>query len=361
MIVAYNQGSKRRCFGVYKTGGCRYGSHRSIEPAGSLPQPAWKLDNSPAIWDNEILIAAETLNIDAASFRQMSREAGGDVEGIKKIILKTVAERGKQHNPVTGSGGMLIGRVADIGPELRGRDLAVGDRIATLVSLSLTPLKIDRILAVRPETCQVDVVGQAVLFASGIYAKMPADLPDKLALAVLDVAGAPAQTAKIVSPGATVLIIGAGGKSGLLCLHQARKRVGSAGRVIALDYAEAALDRVAQLEAADVIIQADATQPLAVLRKVEEATAGDLADVTINCVDVPGTEMASVLATRDGGLVYFFSMATSFTAAALGAEGVGKDVQMLIGNGYTAGHAQVALDCVRENDTLRELFTSLYA
>src|SRR5690606_12491390 len=136
-----------------------------------------------------------------------------------------------------GSGGMLIGRVADIGPELRGRDLAVGDRIATLVSLSLTPLKIDRILAVRPETCQVDVVGQAVLFASGIYAKMPADLPDKLALAVLDVAGAPAQTAKIVSPGATVLIIGAGGKSGLLCLHQARKRVGSAGRVIALDYA----------------------------------------------------------------------------------------------------------------------------
>lgn len=158
-----------------------------------------------------------------------------------------------------------------------------------------------------------------------------------------------------------MLIIGAGGKSGLLCLHQARKRVGSAGRVIALDYAEAALDRVAQLEAADVIIQADATQPLAVLRKVEEATAGDLADVTINCVDVPGTEMASVLATRDGGLVYFFSMATSFTAAALGAEGVGKDVQMLIGNGYTAGHAQVALDCVRENDTLRELFTSLYA
>ena len=133
------------------------------------------------------------------------------------------------------------------------------------MSLSLTPLKIDRILAVRPETCQVDVVGQAVLFASGIYAKKcPRTCRINLALAVLDVAGAPAQAAKIGSPGATVLIIGAGGQIRLLCLHQARKRVGSADRVIALDYAEAALDRGAQLEAADVIIQADATQPLAV-------------------------------------------------------------------------------------------------
>ena len=44
--------------------------------------------------------------------------------------------------------------------------------------------------------------------------------------------------------------------------------------------------------------------------------------------------MASILACRDRGLVYFFSMAVSFTKAALGAEGVGKDVDMFIGNGY---------------------------
>lgn len=344
-----------------KTGGNRYGTHRALEPKGSLPQPAWKLDNTSEIWDNEVLINVETLNVDAASFRQISDQAGGDPGKIGQIIMETVAQRGKQHNPVTGSGGMLIGTVAEIGPALRDRDLAVGDRLASMVSLSLTPLKIQEILAVHGATCQVDVRAQAVLFASGIYAKLPADMPDKLALAVLDVAGAPAQTAKIVGPGQTVLVVGAGGKSGLLCLHEAKKRAGITGKVMALCRSEGAVARVQESGLADVILRGDAKEAMRVLQLVEEATGGALADVTINCVDIPGTEMTSILATRDGGLVYFFSMATSFTAAALGAEGIGKDVTMLIGNGYTKDHSEIAINSLRENPVLREMFSKLYA
>lgn len=344
-----------------KTGGNRYGTHRALEPKGSLPQPAWKLDNTSEIWDNEVLIDVETLNVDAASFRQISDQAGGDPGKIGQIIMETVAQRGKQHNPVTGSGGMLIGTVAEIGPALQDRDLAVGDRLASMVSLSLTPLKIQEILAVHGATCQVDVRAQAVLFASGIYAKLPADMPDKLALAVLDVAGAPAQTAKIVGPGQTVLVVGAGGKSGLLCLHEAKKRAGITGKVMALCRSEGAVARVQESGLADVILRGDAKEAMRVLQLVEEATGGALADVTINCVDIPGTEMTSILATRDGGLVYFFSMATSFTAAALGAEGIGKDVTMLIGNGYTKDHSEIAINSLRENPVLREMFSKLYA
>lgn len=347
---------------MQKTGGCRYGTHRSIEPAASLPQPAWKIDNSMEIWDNEVLIEVETLNVDAASFRQISEQVGGAPKEIGNVIINTIADRGKQHNPVTGSGGMLIGRIKEIGSKLVGKiDLQPGDRIATLVSLSLTPLLVDEVLAVHPATCQVDVRGRAVLFESGIYARLPEDMPDKLALAVLDVAGAPAQTAKIVRPGNTVLVIGGGGKSGLLCLHEARKRAGVTGRVIALDLTDAAVERIRQTGYADVIIQANAKEPVSVLRQVEEATSGVLADVTINCVDIPGTEMTSILATREEGTVYFFSMATSFTAAALGAEGVGKDVNMLIGNGYTKGHAEIALSALKENSVLKQLFTKVYA
>lgn len=344
-----------------KTGGNRYGTHRALEPKGSLPQPAWKLDNTSEIWDNEVLIDVETLNVDAASFRQISDQAGGDPGKIGQIIMETVAQRGKQHNPVTGSGGMLIGTVAEIGPALQDRDLAVGDRLASMVSLSLTPLKIQEILAVHGATCQVDVRAQAVLFASGIYAKLPADMPDKLALAVLDVAGAPAQTAKIVGPGQIVLVVGAGGKSGLLCLHEAKKRAGITGKVMALCRSEGAVARVQESGLADVILRGDAKEAMSVLQLVEEATGGALADVTINCVDIPGTEMTSILATRDGGLVYFFSMATSFTAAALGAEGIGKDVTMLIGNGYTKNHSEIAINSLRENPVLREMFSKLYA
>ena len=338
----------------------KFGTHRVISPAGAMPQPADKIDNSMDIYDNEILIDVETLNIDSASFTQIEEEAGGDAEKIRKKIREIVEERGKMHNPVTGSGGMLIGRVAGIGSDLKDRDLEVGDRIATLVSLSLTPLKLDGINEIRPRVDQVDVEGQAVLFESGIYARLPEDMSDTLALAVLDVAGAAAQTARLVDPGDRVLIIGAGGKSGLLCLHEARKRAGVTGQVLGMGHSDASTQRIIDTGLADEVLQADATEPLDVHQLVEDKTGGDLADVVINCVNIPSTEMASILACREGGQIYFFSMATSFTGAALGAEGVGKDVEMIIGNGYTRGHDLISLQILRENEKLRDMFSEIY-
>jgi L-erythro-3,5-diaminohexanoate dehydrogenase len=333
--------------------GCPYGTHRVIEPRGVLPQPAWKLDNWTDPSDNEILVDVETLNVDSASFHQISESAGGQPDQIAKAIWEIVSARGKLHNPVTGSGGMLIGTVRSVGSALR-TDLRPGDRIATLVSLSLTPLHLEQIKAVRPETDQVDVVGTAILFESGLYAKLPADIPDTLALAVLDVCGAPAQTARLTTPGSTVLILGGGGKSGLLCSYVA-KRAGAA-RVIAFDYSETSLARARQLGAADDIIQGDARDALAVMNAI-----GEKADLTLSCVNVPGAELSAILATKPSGTVYFFSMSTSFTAAALGAEGVGSPVDMLVGNGYYPGHAELALDLLRESETLRKMFTELYA
>ena len=240
-------------------------------------------------------------------------------------------------------------------------DLQVGDKIATLVSLSLTPLVIDEILEVRPEIDQVDIKGHAILFQSGIYAKLPDDMPEGLALSALDVAGAPAQTAKLVQPGMKVLVIGGGGKSGLLCLYEAKKRAGVTGQVICAAGSQKSEDRARALDLADDYFHIDATDAVAMYNKIMELTDGELCDVVINCVNIENTEMASILACKDEGLVYFFSMATSFTKAALGAEGVGKDVDMMIGNGYTKGHAEITLQCLREHEGLRKLFAEMYA
>lgn len=343
--------------------GNKYGVHRVIEPKGVLPQPANKIDNNmDEIYDNEILIDVITLNIDSASFTQIEEQAGGDEQKIAEIMLGIVEKQGKHRNPVTGSGGMLLGIVEKIGPALEGKtDLKVGDKIATLVSLSLTPLRIDKIKAIRKDIDQVDIDGKAILFESGIYAKIPADMPEKLALSALDVAGAPAQTAKLVKPGDTVLIIGAGGKSGMLCCYEAKKRAGVTGKVIGLCHSEKSTKRLIELGFCDHVFAADATQPVAVLEKIEELTNGQMADITINNVNITDTEMTSILCTKDTGIVYFFSMATSFTKAALGAEGVGSDVTMIVGNGYTRGHAEITLELLRESDKLRKVFTELYA
>ncbi|GAB6085597.1 L-erythro-3,5-diaminohexanoate dehydrogenase [Alkaliphilus crotonatoxidans] len=342
--------------------GCPYGTHRVIEPKGVLPQPALKIDNTMEIYDNEILIDVITLNIDSASFTQIKQEAGGDEEKIKEIMLKIVETRGKHQNPVTGSGGMLIGTVEKIGDALVGKtDLKVGDKIATLVSLSLTPLRIDEIVAIRKDIDQVDIKGKAVLFESGIYSIIPTDLPENLVLSVLDVAGAPAQTAKLVKPGDRVVVIGGGGKSGMLCLYEAKKRGGITGQVICVGPDEASIQKARELELAHDYLIADATNAVEMMKKVKDITQGEMADIVINCVNVPNTEMASILAAKPDGLIYFFSMATSFTKAALGAEGVGQDTTMIIGNGYTKGHSEIALQIMRESEKLRKVYVELYS
>lgn len=337
-----------------------YGLHRVLEPVGSMPQSAWKIDNDPTCYDNEMCIDVETLNIDSASFTQIKQEAGDDPQQVAAIMQRIVAERGKHHNPVTGSGGMLIGRVSAIGPKFPADGVQVGDRVATLVSLSLTPLTIDAIEEIDMKNAQVKVKGKAILFESGIFARMPDDLPYPVALAAFDVCGAPLQTARMVKPESDVVIFGSGGKSGLMVLRQARLS-SPTGRIVAVEYGEVNCERIRDLGYADVVLNLDATAPATAFLAVQEALSGDLADVVINCVNVPNTEMACILCAKDEGVVYFFSMATSFTAAALGAEGVGKDVQMVIGNGYGKGHAEHTLQLLRESPELLRVFQDKFA
>lgn len=340
--------------------GCPFGSHRSLDPPGSLPQAAWRLDNRPEPLDNEILVDVDTLNIDSASFTQIEREAGHDLGKIQDKIREIIETRGKMHNPATGSGGMLMGTIAKVGQKLH-HVAKPGTRIATLVSLSLTPLKLGKRLEANPATDQVRVDAQAILFESGLWAALPDDLPEEVTLAALDVAGAAAQTARLVRPGEKVLIVGAGGKSGLLCSYEARRRVGPTGLVLGLEPFLGAREELERLGFCHHTLDADATQPLLVREQVLQATGGEEVDVVINCVNVPGTEMSCILPVRQGGKVYFFSMATSFTAAALGAEGAGKDVDMLVGNGYTRGHDVWTLQILRDCPPLRQLFEARYA
>ena len=341
--------------------GNKYGVHRVIEPKGLLTQAARKIDNTMECWSNEILCDVSALNIDSASFTQIYEACGRDLARTEGMILDIVAERGKLQNPVTGSGGMFIGTVREIGEDLAGKiDLKVGDRIASLVSLSLTPLKIDKIKAIHHEIDRVDVEAQAILFESGLYAKLPEDMSEALALAALDVAGAPAQTAKLVKPGDSVLILGGAGKGGMLCCCEAMKRVGPTGNVTALVVSREDADLLMDMGLCHHAVVGSATDPVDVLEKSLAVNGGREYDLSILIVNVPACEMSAILPVRDNGTVYCFSMATDFAKAALGAEGCGKDVTMVIGNGYTKDHAAITLAELRENPRLRAYFEKKY-
>ncbi|RJK93199.1 L-erythro-3,5-diaminohexanoate dehydrogenase [Vallicoccus soli] len=336
-----------------RTGSSPVGLHRVLEPAGVLPQAAHRLDARPELWPDEVRVRVERLNLDAASFRQLDEAHGGDGDAVRAAVLAIAAERGKVQNPVTGSGGMLVGTVEEVGPA-SPLGLRVGDRVATLVSLSLTPLALtDGLAGWDGRSEQVPARGHAVLFARSVAAVLPDDLPTELAMAVMDVCGAPALTARVVRSyeRPVVAVLGGAGKSGSLSLAAAR--AAGAGRTVGVVPHEGEADLLRASGLADAVAVADARDPVALEAAVR--AAGGPADVTVVCVDVPGCEHGAVLATRDGGTVVFFSMATSFSAAALGAEGLAADVTMLVGNGYVPGHAATALDLLRSDPAVRRL------
>ncbi len=350
--------------------------------AGVLPQAAWRLDPSPRLRAGEVRIRVDRLNLDAASYRQLSEASDGDGAAIREAVREIIASRGKMHNPVTGSGGMLTGVVDEVSTD-SPLGLKPGDRVATLVSLTLTPLEIyDDLKHWNGLSEQVPCDGHAILFSRSIAAVLPDDLPVPLSLAVMDVCGAPALTKRVVegldrgedswgqsfgtSPGISprprasrtgdgpvVAILGAAGKSG--SLSAAAARAAGARRVIGVVPTEAEAGLLREVgPLVDEVVIADARRPVPLAEAV--AAAGGPADVTVVCVDVAGCEGGAILATAQGGTVIFFSMATSFSAAALGAEGVAADVTMLVGNGYTPGHAELALDLIRTNEAVRSLF-----
>jgi len=343
-----------------QTAGDPVGIHRVVAPSGALPQSAERLDTRPDLWPDEVRVRVERLNLDAASFRQLADKHAGDGDAVRAEVLGIIRDRGKMQNPVTGSGGMLIGTVEEVGPE-SPLGLHAGERVATLVSLTLTPLVIeDDLRRWDGRSEQVPADGYAILFGRSIAGALPDDLPADLGLAVMDVCGAPALTRRVVeryvstgsASGPVVSVIGGAGKSGSLSLSAAR-RAGARHTIGIVPHEdEAHLLRSAGL--ADEVVVVDARDPLALRDAVD--SAGGPADVTIVCVDVPGCEAGAILATAPGGTVVFFSMATSFSAAALGAEGLAADVTMLIGNGYVPGHASYALDLVRTDAGVRGLF-----
>jgi len=377
-----------------------------IEPPGVLPQAAWRLDASPAIASDEVRIRVDRLNLDAASYRQLREAYSADPDKIRRAVLDIITTRGKMQNPVTGSGGMLTGTVDEVGPN-SPLGLTPGQRVATLVSLTLTPLQVtDGLSQWDGQSEQVPCEGHAILFARSIAAVLPDDLSAELSLAVMDVCGAPALTSRVVTKGAkaakvvedadvtkgaevvegpVVLVVGAAGKSGSLSAAAARQAGASKVIGVVPNEAEAnllrdpattqdegaggmptasedrqsrprpAADRRApQSPLVDEIVIADARDPVGLAEKVE--AAGGPADVTVVCVDVAGCEGGAILSTKQGGRVIFFSMATSFSAAALGAEGLAADVTMLVGNGYVPGHADFALDLIRTTPSVRQLF-----
>ena len=324
-----------------------YGIGRSVEPAQSVPQQAWAVDNSMTLREDELLIDVHIININQISFNDIWEHSGGDVDRLCRRVMEIIQQRGKLHNPVTNTGGMLYGTVSQMGPKYPNLyGVKPGDEIISLVSLSVTPLTLTRITSVDYASAQLEVTGQAILFASAPVVIRPTDIPLRVALAAMDIAGSPACTYQTVYPGQQVLVMGAGSKLGLLCGCAARDRLGSSGRLVGLIRSKEERRALEQTGLFDDIRVVDAANVEAFATRSDDLR--NCFDVVLNCISSDNTELVSLMAVRPGGAIFFTTLGCDYKFAALTAESVGKQVQIIPYTGFVEGHANYTLALLRQ-------------
>ncbi len=328
------------------------GTGRVLDPPRALPQPARRLDASDPVGLTEFEIAVERLCLDSTSHRNIRESCDGDPELMALKVMEIVRARGKMHNPETDSGGVCLGTVTAVG-ERYADPPVVGEKIVTLASLTLTPLRIDAVTHLDPDSAQIEVEGTAFVFESAPWGPLPEDIPVETAIEVYDVYGAGSHVRDLAHEGATVVVMGAG-HAGKLAMAAARETVAD-GTVVCLDVDGVAVSRAIQLGLCDVGLTVDLRDPAGTL----EALAGagvPAADLTVVVVNSSGCEPAAIVATATGGTVLFFSMATSFQTAALTADGIGRDIRMLVGSGFTPDVGAYSLDLLRRTPALQQAF-----
>jgi L-erythro-3,5-diaminohexanoate dehydrogenase len=328
----------------------RLGSRRVLDPPGALPQAAARLDATLPLQPFEIEIDVDTLCLDSTSFRQLVESNDREPSKVAEAIKRIVADRGKMQNPVTGSGGVLAGSISAVGNEYPDPP-PVGLRIVTLTSLTTTPLRVDAIGALDVGSPHVPATGTAFLPQGLPWTACPEDMPLDAALAAFDVCNAASQTRSLIDAETrTVLVLG-GGHAGLVALAAARDSLAPGGRVVLMDSSERICRRATDLGLCDVAIRVDLRNAGESLGRLEEAGVSR-ADLTVVVVNSADCEAAAILLTADHGTVLFFSMATSFTKAALGSDGLSSPARMLVGSGYAPDRGAYALQLLRGDDRL---------
>lgn len=332
------------------------GIKRVLEPHGALPQAALRLDASLPMQSYEIELEVDTLCVDSTSFRQLVESNDRDPVKVGEAILRIVAQRGKMHNPVTGSGGILTGTVRAVGETFRDPP-PVGARIVTMISLTLTPLRLESVGQLDLSNPHVPVDGTAYLPSAAPWILYPDGIPFDAALAALDVCNAATETRSLIDADTrTVLVLG-GGHAGLLALAAARDSLSTGARLVLIDADERICKRATDLKLCDISICVDLRDAVQALRRLEQAGLSR-ADLTVVVVNASDCEAAAILLTADHGTVLFFSMATSFTKAALGSDGLASTARMLVGSGYAPDRGAYALELIGRDKHLQRVIAS---
>lgn len=329
-----------------------YGIKRVLEPQHVLPTSAWKLDNSRNIYPDEMRVSIKRIHLEGTGFKQICTESNNDEKKIKQNITDMVIMRGKLHNPVTDTGGLVMGTVEEIGKEYENRlNLKVGDLVICNASAASLPMYIEEITSLHRAFNQIEAKGYVIVHNLIPVVKAPDDVPLDMLMFAFDQSGTLYKLSTLIGEKKKFLVVGNSMLTNLLYGYVIRRTAGEDCEITCL------LDKRTNMRLAgrgiDNLIAKvfDEVSFLNILRPVEcvkKIDAESLFDLSINCAEIPGAETINILATKPGGTVLFANLINNLNIALYITESISKSLNVNGAEGYLEEYDKFDVEVVRE-------------
>lgn len=346
-----------------------FGLSRVVEPSASVPVTAWKLDNRREIRSEECRVALKLIHLEKDCFQQICNECGDDEAKIIARILDLISRRGKLHNPFTNTAGNFSGTIEEMGSEYaKSSPYKVGDDICCVTTMTALPLYIDKIHKIDYNFGVLTVTGYGIIFIDSPLTAIPPDIPLEYTMVAFDESANFYTIFNASKEGKRFLIIGKDLLSSLTYVAAIQKAAGENCYItvilnedgIGTLTPEQATEELSHWVASSYIL--DVTQPIRSSEMVLDCENGPY-DLTINCEDLLGSEVLSIILTRQKGKLYFTSLKNSYTQSNLIAESMNKELETHVLCQYVAGIEEFTIGLLtsisKDLDRLNRLYQAV--
>lgn len=331
------------------------GSRRTPNGRG-LPIYAWKINNDTKIADDEMLIRVVKIHLENGSFNQIYSEVGGNEEKMKETVMEIVKQRGKMHNPYTGTGGLFGGIVEKIGKNFDNIDnISVGDEVIVPVSITMLPLKLKKVKNVNYVYNHLDVDGYTAIYNGCPVVKKTPDISWDILLSAFEESASIKKASEFAKGKTASLVIGSNPIVAMLYGLALRSVMDPDGILICVHYGDNVMYAYNDIEqnrnkllysVFDEVYFMSSRDPM---ECIDEATQGGerLYDVIVNCADQMGAEAISVIAAQENGNVLFSNLTNNYTTALLVQEAINRDINLFCAVGYVEGYYDYMMSFIR--------------
>ena len=328
-----------------------YGTVRVLEPKFVVPTSAWRLDNSRSIRPDEIRVSVEKIHLEGTSFKQICTESSNNPEKIRQTIIDIVIRRGKLHNPVTDTGGVLYGAVEAIGDDYDNKyDLKIGDKVICNASITSFPMHIENVGEIDWVFNQIQVKGYAILHSDISMIKVDEDVPVKQMLFSLYESGTLLKLNSLIEGKSKFLIVGNSILSNILYGYVIRRALGENCEITCvldkrtgINLKGEGIERLVS-RIFDQVHLLDILKPIECIKQLGESYF----DLSVNCAEIPGAETVNILATKDGGTVLFANLINNLNIALYITESISKSLEVLGAEGFSEGYDEFDLELIGE-------------